>query len=125
MKKFFFVYLVATSFVFSQLDANYFLDANHPYDPAIPTPASILGYEVGEWHVSHDKLVQYMTTLAASSDRVSIENRGATYEDRPLLLLTITHPDNHKDIERIREEHLQLSAPNSESLRVEEMPIVV
>ncbi len=41
-------------------------------DPAIPTPESVLGWEVGDWHVSHDKLVHYMQTLAAASARVSI-----------------------------------------------------
>ena len=53
-----------------------------PTTPNIPQPKEILGYEVGSWHVSHDQLVNYMYRLAASSDRISIENRGRTYEDR-------------------------------------------
>ena len=44
----------------------------------IPTPKEIIGHEVGEWHVSHDKLVQYMYALAEASDRVTIEDRGKT-----------------------------------------------
>ena len=34
----------------------------------IPTPKEIIGHEVGEWHVSHDKLVQYMYCLLYTSD---------------------------------------------------------
>ena len=109
----------------AQVDISYYLDSNHPYDPAIPTPQSVLGYEVGEWHVSHDKLVHYMTMLAASSNRVTLENRGKTYEDRPLLLLTITHPDNHQNIDQIQKEHMQLSEANSEAISLNEMPLVV
>ena len=109
----------------AQVDASYFLDPNHPYNPDIPTPAEVLGFDVGNWHVSHDKLVHYMTTLAAASDRITIENRGKTYEDRPLLLLTITHPENHSKIESLQKEHISLSEPQGASLDVSAMPLVV
>ena len=125
MKKGLLLLVLLPNLLLAQLDASYYLDSNHPYDPKIPTPASVLGYEVGQWHVSHDKLVQYMTILAASSDRVTIENRGNTYEDRPLLLLTITHPDNHQNIGQIQKQHLQLSEPSGSSLALETMPLVV
>ena len=109
----------------AQLNNSYYLPQNQDYDPAIPTPESVLGFTVGEWHVSHDKLSEYMRTLANASDRISIENRGKTYEDRPLLLLTITHPDNHARIEEIRNEHLQLTEKLGENLATENMPAVV
>ena len=70
-------------------------------DPKIPTPQSVLGFNVGEWHVSHDKLVSYMYALSNASSRVSIENRGKTYENRDLILLTITSEKNHSNIETI------------------------
>ena len=125
MKKGLYLLALLPSLLLAQLDASYYLDSDHPYDPKIPTPASVLGYEVGQWHVSHDKLAHYMTILAASSDRVVIENRGKTYEDRPLLLLTITHPDNHKNIDQIQKQHLQLSEPSGSSLALDAMPLVV
>ena len=76
------------------------------YDPAIPTPEQILGAEVGEWHVRHDQLVTYMRALANASDRITIEETGRTHENRPLLLLTITAPDNQSRIDTIRKNHL-------------------
>ena len=109
-----------------KVDLNYYLPQDTSYDKNIPTPESILGFQVGEWHVSHDKLAEYMKALAKSSDRITIENRGTTYEGRPLLLLTITSPKNHQNLEAIRSEHLKLSdASKSSSTVVENMPLVI
>ena len=111
--------------VFSQTDSSYYLPEGHVYDPNIPTPDSILGYNVGDWHVSHDKLIEYMKALALSSDRISIENRGSTYEGRPLLLLTITSEENHANLDQIQKQHLMLSEPEGESLDIANMPTIV
>lgn len=110
----------------TKIDLDYYLPQDVSYDKAIPTPKSSIGFEVGEWHVSHDKLVQYMYALASASDRISIENRGSTFEGRPLVLLTITSPENHRNIEQIRSEHLSLTNPQlSSKLTIASMPLVV
>lgn len=110
----------------SQISLNDYLPQNITYDPSIPKPADILGYEVGEWHVSHDQLVYYMREMASASDRISLEVIGRTYENRPLLHLVITSPENHRNLEKIREEHVQLSLPEkSSALDIEKMPVVV
>jgi hypothetical protein len=106
-----------------KVDLSYYLPKNTTYNAAIPTPKSVIGHEVGEWHVTHDKLVEYMKVLAKTSDRITIENRGKTYEDRPLLLLTITSSENHKNLENIRKKHIE--ATNSNSVDVSNNPIVV
>jgi len=80
-------------------------------DPTVPTPESVLGWDVGDWHVSHDKLVQYMQTLAAASPRVSIKVVGHTYEQRPLLQLAITSPENQENLESLRQQHLDGEGP--------------
>ncbi len=107
------------------IDLDYYLPQNMTYDEKIPKPADIIGHEVGEWHVTHDKLMFYMQTLAEKSDRVSIENRGFTFEGRPIVLLTITSPENHNNLERIREEHIALTEEEGTSVSLENMPIVV
>ena len=48
-----------------------------------------------------------MNALANASDRITIEDRGKTFEDRPLLLLTITSPENHQNIDAIRTAHIE------------------
>ena len=119
-----FVFMIPVClFAQPQLDLDYYLPDGIKLDPAIPTPKSVIGFEVGEWHVSHDKLVNYMYALDKASDRITLEVTGHTYEGRPLLLLTITSPKNHQNIEQIRQQHLQLSDPSkSSSLDVKSMP---
>ncbi len=76
------------------------------FDPSIPTPESVLGYQVGEWHVRHDQLLNYMQLLAQKSDRINLEIMGYSHEQRPLLLLTVAAPDKLKNIDSIRQSHL-------------------
>jgi len=88
-------------------------------DKDIPTPESVIGHSVGKWHISHDKLVEYMRKLASSSERITIEERGKTYEDRPLILLTITSKKNHENINQIQKNHIDqtngIITPKSDS----------
>ena len=107
------------------LDLTYYLPQNITYNENIPTPKEVIGHEVGEWHVTHDKLMFYMQTLAEKSDRITIETRGETFEGRPILLLTITAPKNHQNIESIRQEHVALTENGASTLSTDAMPIVV
>ena len=102
----------------------YYLPNNAEYNAEIPTPKSIIGHHVGQWHITHDKLLYYMQTLAKTSDRIKLENRGTTFEGRPLILLTITSPENHQQLEVIRKAHVQATDGN-DRLGVENRPVVV
>ena len=90
----------------------------------IPTPKEIIGHEVGEWHVSHDKLVQYMYALANASDRITIEDRGKTFEGRPILLLTITSENNQTHIDKILEKHKKIT-DYQQNIKTDDQPIIV
>lgn len=124
-----FLYILSTCLItfslHAQVHLSYYLPPGVQYNPAIPTPQSIVGHEVGEWHITHDKLVAYMHALDQASDRISLEVIGKTYEARPLLLLTITAPKNHQNIEALRQQHLQLCDPaRSSSLDIKTLPLV-
>ena len=93
----------------SQTHLGYYFDNSEKFDQTIPKPSEVIGHEVGEWHVTHDKLVQYMYAIANSSDRVIIEETGRTYENRPLLILKVSSPDNLKNLEKIKENHISLT----------------
>lgn len=127
MKKITFLFIVFTQILLGQnnISLDYYLPQNISFNQEIPTPKEIIGHEVGEWHVTHDKLVEYMKKIAEVSPRVSIENRGETYEGRPIILLTITAPENHSNITEIRKSHVQLTENSGNSLNTENMPIVV
>jgi len=110
----------------AQLDLSYYLPQDVTYDPNIPTPKSVIGHEIGEWHITHDKLVYYMRAVAAATDRITIEETGVTHEGRPQLLLTVTTPNNHANINKIRTDHVWLTYPNeSDKLDITKMPAVI
>ena len=110
----------------AQTTLDYYLPEGVSYNADIPTPKQVLGMEVGEWHVRHDQLLDYMYAIAESSDRVTIQEYGRTYENRKLVSLVFTSPKNHKKLESIRLEHLKLSDPAvSGELDLETMPVVV
>ncbi len=108
-------------------DLSYYLPQDVTYNPSIPKPKDIIFHEVGEWHVTHDRLVNYMRAIAtAAPDRVKLETMGFTYEARPQVLLIITSKKNHDNLEAIRQQHVQFTDPSkSSSLNIDNMPIVV
>ncbi|RZS93157.1 M14 family metallopeptidase [Aquimarina brevivitae] len=107
------------------LSLGYYLPKDIRYNTEIPTPQEILGFVPGQWHVSHDRLVTYMKALAEASPRITIEDRGDTFEDRPLLLLTITSVENHKRLDEIQQKHQALTAPGAENIDLSYLPAVV
>lgn len=106
---------------------DYYLPDSVTYHPAVPKPKEVIYHEVGEWHITHDRLVNYMKAIAAAApDRVKLETMGLSYESRPQVMLIITSKKNHANLEQIRQQHVQLTDPSkSASLNLENMPIVV
>ncbi len=108
-----------------QIDLSYYLPQNVSYNKDIPTPAQVIGHEVGAWHITHDRLSWYMQTLAKISPRMTLVNRGKTYEDRPLWLLTVTSEDNHKVLDQIRMAHQSWSEDENFNGKVQDLPLVL
>lgn len=109
----------------AQEDITYYLP-DISYDPSIPTPESVIGHQVGEWHISHDKIIHYLEKLADASDRVIYTEYARSHEQRPLIYLTISSPQNLSRIEEIRKTHLKLSQPDqSHEVDTDKEPIVV
>lgn len=108
-------------------DLKYYLPDSVTYDPSIPKPKDIIYHEVGEWHVTHDRLVNYMKAIAvAAPQRVKLETMGFTYEGRPQVLLIFTSLKNQQRLEEIRQQHIKLADPaQSASVNIDNMPIVV
>lgn len=104
---------------------SYYLPKGVSYNPSIPVPSSVIHHEVGEWHVTHDRLVNYMQAIAkAAPGRVRLEIMGYTYEKRPQVLLIITSPENQQRLEEIRKNHLLLSDPKATISSLDQMPLV-
>jgi len=101
----------------------YYLPQGISYNKDIPTPKEVIGHEVGEWHVTHDKLSEYVRTLAEKSPRFKLENRGSTFEGRPILLVTVTSESNHNNIQAIQEDRIKVV--NGEKPPTADMPVVI
>jgi hypothetical protein len=120
------VFLFVITNLKAQTTIDYFLPKEISYNKQIPTPKQFTGHEVGEWHLTHDKLVSYMLELAKISDRAIWEEYGRSYEDRPLGQLIISSPENIKNIEQLRQQHLLLCDPSeSDKSDVKNMPLFI
>ena len=81
MKKPFLLVLLAFAsalVLHAQTELSYYLPPNTQYNQAIPTPPAVIGHNVGEWHITHDRLVTYMKALDQASDRITLEQTGLT-----------------------------------------------
>ena len=116
---------IPSLFLNAQVGLEYYLGDLNEYNKSIPTPQSIIGHEVGELHISHDKLSHYVQEVSKVSDRVKLVNRGKSYENRTSWLMIITSESNHLRLEEIRKQHLKLSNSKNKDLDVSNMPIVV
>ena len=94
------------SFMLVQGQANYFYPNKGSFDASIPTPEQFLGYAIGEQHTRHDRIVAYLKELDRLSDKVSFEIIGETFERRAQVVAIFSSPENHKNIEQIRLQHL-------------------
>ncbi|MFK7980057.1 MAG: M14 family metallopeptidase, partial [Saprospiraceae bacterium] len=115
--------LLLTVNSFAQND--YFFPTNAQFDPNIPTPAQFLGYEIGDFHTRHDRMVSYMEKLAEVSDKANFQIIGYTNERRPQIVLTVTTPDNYTNLENIRQAHLKLCDPSTATTDVSDMPVII
>jgi len=80
-------------------------------DASVPSPASFLGYPLGERFTPHHRIVDYFETLAAASERLVLEPYGETYEGRPLLTAIISSAATLRKLDGIRSQRPLLGAP--------------
>ena len=83
------------------------------FDDRIPTPQEFLGYELGSHHTRHDQIVAYFRKLGELSDRAEFREIGQTYGHRKLIILKVTSPENHANLDEIRQAHLQAISPGN------------
>ncbi|MFL5579422.1 MAG: M14 family zinc carboxypeptidase [Gemmatimonadaceae bacterium] len=82
------------------------------FDPAVPAPRAVLGYEVGDRFTPHHMIARYAERLAATSPRVKLDTLGHTFEGREILLLTITSEANQRRLGEIREQAARAAFPD-------------
>lgn len=114
----------AALFAFTQEPLSYFLPDDVSYNPEIPTPEDYFNMQMGEWHLSHDQIISYVQEIARVSDRAIIYEYARSYENRPLVQVVFTSPDNQNKLAELKEKHYQFSEPGS-VVDMAEVPLVV
>lgn len=97
------------------LAAQHAFNPQGTFDPRVPTPQAVLGYEVGARFTPHHKVHQYFEALARASDRVRLDTLGRTYEGREVLLLIVSSPENLRRLDAIRRDAEALAYPDRTS----------
>ena len=80
-----------------------------PFEDGVPSPAKVLGYELGHRFTPQARMLDYLEILAGASRRVRLWEYGRTYEDRPLVLLAISSEGNLRRLEDLRQRQLVLA----------------
>ncbi|MFM8361462.1 MAG: M14 family zinc carboxypeptidase, partial [Haliscomenobacter sp.] len=73
----------------------------------LKTPDEFLPHKLGEQFTPHEMLVDYVRHVAANSPNVRISEYGRTNEQRPLMLLFVSTPENLAKLEDIRRNNLK------------------
>lgn len=84
---------------------------NGTYDPKVPTPESVFGYEIGDYLTDNLQMVDYIHQLQLSTNRVKVFQYGVSVERRKLWLVAISSPENIQKLEEIRGNIEKLTDP--------------
>ncbi len=100
------------------------------YDPAVPTPRAVLGYELGQRFTPHRAMLRYIERVAAASRRVTVDTVSRSFEGRELLILTVTSEANHARLDALRADARRVAdprgaAPGEVDAAVRRLPAIV
>ena len=87
----------------------------------VPSPAEVLGYELGARFTEHAGVVRYMEALAAASPNVEVRRYGETVEGRPLLQVVIARTDYLTRLDDVLARNRELADPATTEARAREI----
>ncbi|MBW6535383.1 MAG: zinc carboxypeptidase [Mariniphaga sp.] len=108
----------------AQEPLSYFLPGDVVYNKNIPTPEEYFNQQLGQWHLTHDQVLNYMKEIARVSERAVISEYARSYENRALVHLIFTSEQNQKRLDELKELHVNYSRPG-EYISSENVPLVV
>src|SRR5688572_18575797 len=95
--------------------AQHSYNTSSTFDPDVPTPRAVLGYEVGERFTPHHLLMRYIDRLAATSRRIHVDTVAHTFEGRESVLVIATSEANHARIQQIMGDARRIGDPRGAS----------
>ncbi len=88
---------------------------------APPSPADVLGWELGERFTDVAGVNRYMRALADASELVSVTEYGRTVEDRPLIQVLIASTEHRARLDEILASNRELTRPGTSGERAREI----
>lgn len=88
-----------------------FADPGATFDPKVPTPQAILGYELGSRFTSHKDMMRYVERIAAASKRVKVDTVAHSFEGREMLIITVSSEANLARIAEIKRDAQRIADP--------------
>ncbi len=85
------------------------------YDPAVPPPRAVLGYDVGDAFTPHALLARYLERVAATSRRIRLDTIGRSVEGREMFLVVATSEANRARLAQIQADAARLADPRGAS----------
>lgn len=85
--------------------------ARGPWRPDVARPATVLGYEPGEFHTSYESYERVVREMARGTDRLRTFRIGVTPERRSLYLHAVSAPANLARLDEIKADVRRLADP--------------
>jgi hypothetical protein len=79
------------------------------YDPDVPAPGTFLGRPLAEGPARAAEVYGYVKVLAETSPRLRVVEMGRTYEERVILYVVVSSPENIARLDRIRQDNARWS----------------
>ncbi len=108
----------------AQEKMEYYLPGDVEYNKDIPTPEQFFKQELGEWHLTHGQVLDYMNEIARISERAIIYEYARSYENKPLVHMVFTSPENHRNLDELKDLHRRYSDPEAD-IPEDGVPLVV
>lgn len=99
----------------SSLTAQHPFATSNAYDPAVPTPRAVLGYELGERFTPHHLLMRYIERVAMASRRLRVDTLARTFEGREVVVVVASSEANMGRIAEIKAAAGRLADPRGQS----------
>ncbi len=87
----------------------------------VPSPAEVLGYEIGDRFTTTAGVERYFRALAEASELVSVDTYGTTIEGRPLVQALFALPEHRARLDEILALNRELMNPETSEERAGEI----
>ena len=94
------------------------------FDEQIRSPEAFFGFPIGDRHLRHHQVVEYLQYLSDNSPRAEIREYARSHGQRPLVSLILTSETNQEQLDSIRVRRKRLTSGKSQG-SFDDEPVVM